>query len=89
MYEKHGTLLRVRPDGTSTLIETVNAVAEASLDMRRYPFDTQRLEAVFEVLGFDRSEVVLEALPVPDTVSGQEIRISQWEFAGLHVSSGE
>ena len=89
LYEKHGTLLRVRPDGTSTLIETVNAVAETNLDMRRYPFDTQRLDAVFEVLGFDRSEVVLEAQAVPDTVSSQEIRISQWEFAGLHVSSGE
>ncbi len=37
LYEKHGTLLRVRPDGTSILIETVNAVAEATLDMRRYP----------------------------------------------------
>ena len=89
LYEKHGTLLRVRPDGTSTLIETVNAIAEADLNMRRYPFDTQRLDAVFEVLGFDRSEVVLEAQAVPDTVSRQEIRISQWEFAGLSVSSGE
>jgi len=89
LYEKHGTLLRVRPDGTSTLIETVNAIAEADLNMRRYPFDTQRLDAVFEVLGFDRSEVVLEAQAVPDTVSSQEIRIPQWELAGLRVSSGE
>jgi len=89
LFEKHGTLLRVRPDGTSTLIETVNAVAEADLNMRRYPFDTQRLDAVFEVLGFESSEVVLEAQAVPDTVSSEEIRISQWELAGLHVSSGE
>lgn len=89
LYEKHGTLLRVKPDGTSTLIETVNAIAEADLDMRRYPFDMQRLDAVFEVLGFDRSEVVFEAQAVPDTVSSQDIRISQWEFVGLRVSSGE
>jgi hypothetical protein len=89
LYEKHGTLLRVRPNGTSTLIETVNAVAKTNLDMRRYPFDTQRLEAVFEVLGFDRREVVLEAQAVPDTASSEDIRISQWEFAGLRVSSGE
>lgn len=89
LYEKDGTLLRVRPDGTSTLIETVNAIAKTNLDMRRYPFDAQRLDAVFEVLGFDKSEVVFEAQATPDPASGQEIRISQWEFAGLRVSSGE
>ena len=89
LYEKHGILLRVRPDGTSMLIETVTAIAEANINMRRYPFDTQRLDAVFEVLGFDRNEVVLEAQAVPDTAAGQEIRISQWEFTGLHVSSGD
>lgn len=88
LYEKHGTLLRVKPDGTSTLIETVNAIAKAELDMRRYPFDTQRLEAVFEVLGFDTSEVVFEAQAGPDMVSSQDIRIPQWELAGTRASSG-
>jgi hypothetical protein len=57
--------------------------------MRRYPFDTQRLDAVFAVLGFDRSEVVLEAQAGPDTVASQAIRIPQWELTGLRASSGE
>jgi hypothetical protein len=60
LYEKHGVVLRVQPDGTLTLIETLDAVVAVDLDLRRYPFDQQRLEAIFEVLGFDESEVVLQ-----------------------------
>jgi hypothetical protein len=38
-----------RPAGrTSKLSETVNAVAETEFEMRRFPFDAQRLEAIFE-----------------------------------------
>ena len=60
LYQKNGVVLRVQPDGTSTLIETLNAAAKAEFNMRRFPFDGQRLEAVFEVLGFDRDEVLLQ-----------------------------
>lgn len=61
MYEKSGTILRVQPDGGCTLVETVNAVAKTWLNLRRFPFDAQRLEAVFEVLGHDTGEVVFAA----------------------------
>jgi len=53
LYQKSGTVLRIQPDGTSILIETLNATAKADLDMTRFPYDKQRLEAVFEVLGFN------------------------------------
>ena len=89
MYEKHGVLLRVQPDGTSTLIETVSAIAEVDFRMRRYPFDSQRLEAVFEVLGFDSSEVVLEAEPSPVDASWKKLQISQWQLAGIRSSTAE
>ena len=89
MYEKHGVLLRIKPDGTSTLIETVNAIAESDLRMRRYPFDTQRLEAVFQIIGFDNTEVVLEVEPGPVDLSWQALQISQWSLAGIRNSTGE
>ena len=89
MYEKHGVLLRVQPDGTSTLIETINAIAKTNFNMRRHPFDAQRLEAIFEVFGFDSSEVVFEAKPTPVDPSWQEVRISQWQLAGIRSSTGE
>ncbi len=37
--DKHGVVLRVKPDGALTLIQTIDAVAEADLDLRRYPLD--------------------------------------------------
>jgi hypothetical protein len=80
-FEKHGTALRIRPDGTSTLIETVHAIAETELAMRLFPFDSHRLEAVFEVLGFDRDEVRLETEAGPGSVAA-DVRIPQWSVVG-------
>ncbi len=57
--------------------------------MRRYPLDTQRLEAIFEVLGFDSSEVVFELEPAPVDPSWQKVRISQWQLTDISRSTGE
>jgi len=89
MYEKHGVLLRVQPDGTSTLIEKVNAIAEVNLKLTHYPFDSQRLEVVFEVLGFDSSEVVFEAEPGPIDASRKKMQISQWQLADISSATAE
>lgn len=59
--ESHGVLLRIRPDGTLLLAQSVNAITKTNLNVRMVPFDTQRLEARFHVLGHDASEVVLVA----------------------------
>jgi hypothetical protein len=89
MFEKHGVILRVLPDGTSTLIETVNATVEADFKMQRYPFDSQRLEAVFVLLGYDSSEVVFEAEPVPVDSSLKKMKISQWQLTAIRNSTAE
>ena len=89
MYEKNSVLLRVQPDGTSTLIETVNATAKVDFKMRRYPFDSQRLDAIFGVLGFDNSEVVFEAEPRPIDSSWKKLLIAQWQLAGISSSTAE
>lgn len=86
LYEKSGVVLRVQPDGTSTQIEMINAVAEAEFDMRRFPFDSQTLEAVFEVLGFDREEVLLEVDAEASRLPVGELRTSQWTISGASVS---
>ena len=38
-YDKHGVVLRVQPDGTQTLVETLNAIAKTELNLRRFPLD--------------------------------------------------
>ena len=87
LYQKSGVVLRVQADGTSTLIETINAAAEVELDMRWFPFDSHRLEAVFEVLGFDRDEILLQA----ESASGGSLlngtlRMPQWTITGSGTS---
>ncbi len=39
LYEKHGVLLRVRPDGSLRLLETVNAAAKTDLDLEDQLFE--------------------------------------------------
>ena len=86
-YGSHGVVLRVQPDGSQTLSEKISAVAKTDLNLRRFPFDKQSLNAVFEVLGFDDSEVVLQVdLGISSSVSS-EISIPQWTITGMGVST--
>jgi hypothetical protein len=80
-------VLRAQPDGTLTLIEKVNAIAKTHFNFRRFPFDRQRLEAVFEVLGFDDSEVMLQAESEATNLVGSEVRIPQWTITGISMST--
>lgn len=88
MYEKSGTVLRVRPDGTSTLVETVVASATCDLGMRRYPFDRHGLAARFAVLGFAADEIAF-TLPADGggTVSSRAT-IPQWKIRGATAEVG-
>jgi hypothetical protein len=86
LYEKSGVVLRVQPDGTSTLIETLNAAAHLDLNMRRFPFDRHRLEAIFEVLGFDKDEVLLQVESDAAGSLASEVRVPQWTVTGVGAS---
>jgi hypothetical protein len=86
MYQKSGVLLRVQPDGTSTLIETLNATAKSEYNMTRYPLDRQRLEVIFEVLGFDRGEVLLQVDSEEASFLASAVRIPQWTVTGARAS---
>ena len=86
-YEKQGSVLRVQPDGTLTLTEKVVATAKTEFNFFRFPFDRQRLEAVFELLGFDNSQVVLQVEPETTDLARSEIRIPQWSITGISMST--
>jgi hypothetical protein len=86
LYQKSGVVLRVQPDGTSTLIETLNAAAESELNMFLFPFDGHRLEAVFEVLGFDKDEVVLQLDSDSARFLAAQVRVPQWTVTGISAS---
>ena len=86
LYQKSGVVLRVQPDGTSTLIETLNAAAESEIDMSRFPFDEHRFDAVFEVLGFDKDEVLLQLESDATRSLASAVRIPQWTVTGVRMS---
>lgn len=84
--ESQGVVLKVQPSGDQTLIQKISGVAKTELNLRRFPFDKQTLEAVFEVLGFDRREVVLKVDPDIDRPTLSHIWIPQWTVAGIDMS---
>ncbi len=87
LFQTNGVMLRIRPDGTSTLIVSLNAAAESDLNMRRFPVDAHRLEAVFEVLGFDREEVVFAVAEADSSVaSSQPVEVPQWKLTAINLN---
>lgn len=90
VYDAQGVVLRIQPDGSMIYIEALNAVAKSRMKLQRFPFDRQRFEAIFGVLGFDKSQVVFEVDPV--TSAARAVRgatISQWHTPEVHVSARE
>lgn len=81
--ETQGVLLRITPDGTCTLIQDLHAAARKELQLRRYPYDQQRLEAVFQILGFDRSQVILTGEANPVSADIDSIRVPQWHLKSV------
>lgn len=84
-FESQAVLLRVEPDGSMTLIQEVDAVAEMPMQLRRFPFDRQGFEARFEVLGFGEERVVLEPDLATSGGAADGVAIAQWSFEGLEL----
>lgn len=88
LYEKCAVLLRVEPDGSSTLHQTVSAAAKAEFNMRRFPFDHHRLEASFELIGLDENEAILQVDSQSDHSTNHAIRVPQWSIKGISTTTG-
>lgn len=87
--ESSGVLLRMRPDGTSTLTMKLDTAAKVDLDLRRFPFDRHRVEMIFEVLGFDTSEVVMQVAADQEAIANGHIRVPQWSVEESTLSTRE
>ncbi len=85
-YDSRAVVLVVKPDGTSTLSEEIEAVVKVDLAMRRFPFDRQRLELVFQAFGFDTSKVVLAAKPDSASIESSLAKLPQWTLEGIEAS---
>ena len=88
-FEMGGVILRVEPDGTSTLVQTLDATAEVEFNMSRYPFDKHQLKAIFAVLGYDKNEVLMQVQKDGPGPSAGETRVPQWIVTGVGESVQE
>lgn len=77
--------LGVWPDGMVVYTETFQARVEAPMNLRRFPFDRQRLEVFIQPFVYGRDEVVL----VPDDrlsdTWDQDMGIAQWRREGISM----
>ena len=88
LYQRQGVLLRQRYDGHMTYVEEMNALVEMAIELRRFPFDRENFEMVFEVLGFGKDEVVLQHDSSTSGTPEGGISISEWNLERLQVESG-
>jgi hypothetical protein len=86
-FDSQAVLLRIAPDGAATLISELHAVAEMPMALRRFPFDRQGFQAVFEVLGFAQNRVVLVPDPATSGRADEGVNIAQWDLQDVQVAA--
>ncbi len=85
-YDSRAVILRVKPDGTNTLSEQIDAIAKVNLEMWRFPFDRQQLEFVFRAFGFDAHELVFDASQDSASADSSLTKVPQWKLDGVTAS---
>ncbi len=75
--------LRISPDGNLLFIQEITAVVESPMDLRRYPFDSQKLRAIFEPLAFYATQVKLITGPEMIDLPARPVHVAGWELRGL------
>ena len=77
--------LKNSPDGTLLFLQEVTAVVESPMDLRLYPFDEQKLKAIFEPLAHYGTEIRLVTAPELIDVPERPIHVAGWELRGLSL----
>ncbi|MEZ6072939.1 MAG: hypothetical protein R3C10_22410 [Pirellulales bacterium] len=86
-FERQAVLLRVAPDGTTTLRQAIRATAKTQLNLRRLPFDHQQLKISFQLFGFARDQVIFESPPTAVTYDLDELHVPQWAIVGVSATT--
>ncbi len=79
--------LHISPDGTLLFIQEISAVVESPMGLRRYPFDKQRLQAIFEPLAFYATEVKLMTGPEMTDLPERPVHVAGWELLALSAQA--
>ncbi len=82
-----GVSLRIAPNGTLTMIQEISSVVKSRMALRRFPFDRQRLQVIFEPLSFYATEVLLETGVGATDLPERSIRVSGWDVVALEAEA--
>ncbi len=80
-----GVSLRISPDGTLLFLQEITAVVESPMNLRRYPFDEQRLKAIFEPLAYYGTDIRLVAEPGMIDLPERPVHVAGWELRDLSL----
>lgn len=75
----------VYPDGTVVYVEYFHARVETPMDLRTFPFDSQRLEVYLHPYNYQNKEVVLVYEPGMTGAWEQDKGIAEWEKHGINI----
>jgi len=88
-FERQSETLMITPEGDVSYTSEIDAIAKSSLQLRRFPFDNQQFVALFEVLGLDKSQVVLRADSADAGIwnsAHHQVQVPQWREPRLSTS---
>ena len=80
-----GVSLSISPDGTLLFLQEITAIVESPMDLRPYPFDEQKLKAIFEPLAYYATEMRLVTGPEMFDLPERPVHVAGWELRGLSV----
>ena len=75
--------LRISPDGILLFLQEITAVVESPMDLHRYPFDEQKLKAIFEPLAYYATEMKLSTKLGMIDLPERPVHVAGWELCGL------
>ncbi|MDJ0803699.1 MAG: hypothetical protein QNI89_02555 [Desulfobacterales bacterium] len=78
--------LSISPDGTLLFLQEITAIVESPMDLRPYPFDKQKLKAIFEPLAYYGTEIRLVTGPEMVDLPERPVHVAGWELHGLSAA---
>ena len=87
-YEENAILVKIQPDGTTTIFRSINASAKTHMDLTYYPFDNQSFQLIFGAFGYDTDKIILVAEDIHFSPSELTEKTAEYSFNGFAYSTG-
>ena len=94
LVESGASIVKIKPDGSTSLLREINSSVRTPLDLRPFPFDSQKLLLKFALFGYATDEMFLEAENsagniVKPELKMQDLTVPEWSLISLRSAVGE